>query len=149
MNWKNICCCRADCETGIRQILDRTSGRCPLCSGKKFSWSGQLDWKILLHFSRTHKMVDGLEYSSNIPNKVIKKIFIRFLTIRVFRKIWNWLWRNSFLMMIKLFLFGFGLTLLWKLIIDYEFITAKIKYSFNSLKVKAHIQMYERTKWHV
>jgi len=71
---------RPDCETGIRQILTRTGGRCSLCPGKKFVWTGELDWKILLHFSRTHKICDGLHFSDNLPNEknlklIMKKFF--------------------------------------------------------------------------
>ena len=68
----NVWCLRPDCETGIRQILTRTGGRCSLCPGKKFVWTGELDWKILLHFSRTHKICDGLQFSDNLPNEVRK-----------------------------------------------------------------------------
>ena len=65
---------RPDCEVAIREILNRTGGACPLCPNRRWTWpadgSGTLDWQMLLHFSRTHKITDGLEFSFNKPNQV-------------------------------------------------------------------------------
>ena len=65
---------RPDCEVAIREILNRTGGSCPLCPNRRWTWpadgSGTLDWQMLLHFSRTHKITDGLEFSFNKPNQV-------------------------------------------------------------------------------
>ena len=68
---------RPDCEAAIREILEQTGGKCPLCPGNKgWAWGGAgneakaLDWSMFTHFSRTHRITQGLTYSDNKPNQV-------------------------------------------------------------------------------
>jgi len=70
---------KTDCEEGIKQVLERTGGVCPLCP--KFRWSNTetLGWKIFIHFARKHKITDDLEFCHNLPNQDnVKKIVERF-----------------------------------------------------------------------
>jgi len=77
---------RPDCEAAIREILERAGGKCPLCPGNKgWAWGGAgneakaLDWNMFIHFSRTHRITQGLTYSDNKPNQEnVKKILSRF-----------------------------------------------------------------------
>jgi len=72
---------RADCERAITQIFDLTDGRCPLCPGRSWSWPGQsLNWSMFLHFSRKHRIAEGLTFSGNKLNQknvdlILKKFF--------------------------------------------------------------------------
>jgi len=72
---------RADCERAITQIFDLTDGRCPLCPGRSWNWPGQsLNWSMFLHFSRKHRIADGLTFSGNKLNQknvdlILKKFF--------------------------------------------------------------------------
>merc|ERR1712029_1004558 len=62
---------RADCERAITQIFDLTDGRCPLCPGRSWSWPGKsLNWSMFLHFSRKHRIAEGLTFSGNKLNQV-------------------------------------------------------------------------------
>ena len=77
---------RPDCEAAIREILEQTGGKCPLCPGNKgWVWGGAgneakaLDWSMFTHFSRTHRITQGLTYSDNKPNlENVEKILSRF-----------------------------------------------------------------------
>ena len=77
---------RPDCEAAIREILERAGGKCPLCPGNKgWAWGGAgnltkaLDWNMFIHFSRTHRITQGLTYSDNKPNQEnVEKIVSRF-----------------------------------------------------------------------
>ena len=77
---------RPDCEAAIREILERAGGKCPLCPGNKgWAWGGAgnvtkaLDWNMFIHFSRTHRITQGLTYSDNKPNQEnVDKIVSRF-----------------------------------------------------------------------
>ena len=77
---------RPDCEAAIREILEQTGGKCPLCPANKgWVWGGAgneakaLDWSMFTHFSRTHRITQGLTYSDNKPNlENVEKILSRF-----------------------------------------------------------------------
>ena len=78
---------RPDCEAAIREIMERSGGKCPLCPGNKgWAWGGAgnqakaLDWNMFIHFSRTHRITQGLTYSDNKPNQEnVEKIVSGFL----------------------------------------------------------------------
>ena len=57
---------RPDCETAIKQILNRTEGTCPICF-KKWDWKegDHLDSSISLHFSRAHRITEKLKFNNN------------------------------------------------------------------------------------
>ena len=63
---------RPECEAAILEILVRTGGKCPLCPANKgWAWgeagneTKTLDWNMFIHFSRTHRITQGLTYSDN------------------------------------------------------------------------------------
>jgi hypothetical protein len=58
-----------DCEEGIKQVLERTGGVCPLCPRFKWSNTETLGWNIFIHFARKHKITDDLEFCNNLPNQ--------------------------------------------------------------------------------
>ena len=77
---------RPDCEAAIREILERAGGKCPLCPKKVWAWgeagneAKALDWNMFIHFSRTHRITQGLTYSDNMPNQEnVEKILSRFV----------------------------------------------------------------------
>ena len=78
---------RPDCDAAIRESLERTGGKCPLCPANKGCARGDtgngtktLDWNMFIHFSRTHRITQGLTYSDNKPNQEnVEKIVSGFL----------------------------------------------------------------------
>jgi len=64
---------KQDCVEAIKQILGQTGDICPKCPEIRFS--RPFDWKVFLHFSRTHRIAENLEYSENVLNiKNVKNI---------------------------------------------------------------------------
>ena len=66
-----------DCEEAIKQILEQTGDLCPKCPDMHFN--RPLNWKSYLHFSRTHRVAENLEYSQNILNmENFQQILLKF-----------------------------------------------------------------------
>ena len=58
----------------IRQILQRSGGHCPLCPKESWSDCSKLDWSIFRHFSRKHKIADGLLFNDDVLRQVTNYI---------------------------------------------------------------------------
>ena len=56
-----------DCEEAIKQVLEHSGDVCPLCPDRP-QFTRPFDWKVFLHFSRTHKIAENLTYSQNQLN---------------------------------------------------------------------------------
>jgi len=56
-----------DCEEAIKQVLEHSGDVCPLCPDRP-QFTRPFDWKVFLHFSRTHKIAENLTYSRNELN---------------------------------------------------------------------------------
>ena len=57
---------QADCKAGLEAVLERSGGVCPLCPDYASQWQpGQLlDWNLLAHFSRKHRITQDLTYNN-------------------------------------------------------------------------------------
>jgi len=54
---------KKDCEEAIKTVLQTTGGKCPKCSAqfKLSQYSGLVDWRVHIHFARTHKIAEDLD----------------------------------------------------------------------------------------
>jgi len=71
---------RKDCEQAIRQILQRTGGKCPLCPKESWSDYSKLDWSMFLHFSRKHKIAENCLFNEDVMRQenvdsMVRKFF--------------------------------------------------------------------------
>ena len=54
----------------IKRILEKAGGQCPLCPKERWPDYTKLDWSIFRHFSRKHKIADGLVFNGDVLRQV-------------------------------------------------------------------------------
>ena len=61
-----------DVNQAIKIILDGSGGQCPQCSRSpwKQTWTGEVTPGVISHFTKKHKMTDGLIFNNGQPSEV-------------------------------------------------------------------------------
>jgi len=71
-----------DVNQAIKIILDGSGGQCPQCSRSpwKQTWTGEVTPGVISHFTKKHKMTDGLIFNNGQPSEANVNFLVQKLT---------------------------------------------------------------------